>query len=112
MSLYIIIISFLQVDSTLFLQATGNLDYYIDKHLGNCLIAWGIFNILPLELSKLVQYSTVEPWFNNLRYNDISGITINIRLPAKVIVKCKEQKHSITIISITIFRFNDGNVTD
>ena len=26
---------------------------------------------------------TVEPQFNDLRYNDIPGITINIRLPSK-----------------------------
>ena len=26
---------------------------------------------------------TVEPWFNDLRYNDIPGITINTHLPSK-----------------------------
>ena len=30
-----------------------------------------------------VKEDTVEPWFNNLRYNDILGITIHIRLPGK-----------------------------
>ena len=29
------------------------------------------------------KYYTVKPRFNDLRYNDIPGITINIRLPRK-----------------------------
>ena len=29
------------------------------------------------------KYYTVKPRFNDLRYNDIPGITINIRLPSK-----------------------------
>ena len=36
------------------------------------------------HLTVLVLYvSIVEPRFNDLRYNDIPGITINIRLPSK-----------------------------
>ena len=30
-----------------------------------------------------VKEDTVEPWFNDLRYNDILGITIHISLPGK-----------------------------
>ena len=38
-----------------------------------------------LDLIKLLDtiVNTVEPRFNDLRYNDILGITINNRLPSK-----------------------------
>ena len=56
---------------------------------------------------------TMEPRINNLRYNDIPGITINNRCPAKVIVKCMGQNPVITIFDITIFpAFNDGNIVN
>ena len=45
---------------------------------------------------------TVEPRYNDPRYNDIPGITINM-LPAKVTVKCMGQNPDITIFDITIF---------
>ena len=36
---------------------------------------------------------TVEPRFNDLRYNDIPGITINIRLPSKSCSKMYWEEH-------------------
>ena len=41
-----------------------------------------LFNLKIFNESKKL-CSTVEPRFNDLRFNDIPGITINIRLPRK-----------------------------
>ena len=49
------------------------------------------------------KFTTVESRFNDLRFNDIPGITINIRSPAKVIVKCMGQNPGLTIFGLTIF---------
>ena len=37
-------------------------------------------------ITEVFDRSAVEPRFSDLRYHDIPGITINIRLPSKVIV--------------------------
>ena len=50
---------------------------------------------------------TVEPRFNDLRFNDIPGITISIRFPGKsyiyTVVKCMGQNPSLTIFGLTKF---------
>ena len=46
---------------------------------------------------------TVETWFNDLRYNDIPGIMINICVSSKIIVICMGQNLGRTIFAIMIF---------
>ena len=47
---------------------------------------------------------TVEPRFNDLRFNDIPGITINIRFPGKSYSKMYGAADpSLTIFGLTIF---------
>ena len=48
---------------------------------------------------------TVEPQYNDLSYNDIPGITINIHLPSKGYSKMYGAEPGITIFGITIFLF-------
>ena len=55
----------------------------------------------------------MEPRFNDLRYNDIRGIKINIRLPSKSYSKMYgvESRHNDLQYN-DIPRFKDSNVVD
>ena len=53
----------------------------------------------------------MELRYNDLRYNDIPGITMNILCPGKSYSKIKYmgQNPDITIFDITISQYNDEN---
>ena len=56
--------------------------------------------------------NTVEPRFNDLRYNDIPSITIHICLPSKRYSKMYGAEPNITTFGIMIFPVYNGNVGD
>ena len=47
--------------------------------------------------------ATVESRLNDLRFNDIPGITINIRFPGKSCSESMGQNPGLTIFGLTIF---------
>ena len=51
---------------------------------------------------NLFKIHTVEPRYNEPRYNDVPGITMN-NVPAKVTVKCMRENPDVTIFDITLF---------
>ena len=60
------------------------------------------FGAILVSFTPCIPLHTVEPWYNDPRYNDIPGVTINMPCPGK-----RYSKMYVTEPQYNDFRYND-----